>query len=454
VSRSLADRASFRDPAGYVTERDGVVLRVVDSKFVPTYRAVQRTGLLDELQSNGSLVAHEEDRNSTDESLALLPERAPFISYPYEWTPRQLRDASLLTLDIAERAFCRGVILRDASAYNVQFIRGRPVFIDTLSFEPWEVGTPWRALGQFCRHFLAPLSLASLVDPIHLKSLSLFPDGIPIRFASRTLGARGWSRPGLLTFVHLHALAERYSSRGRIQSQSKISPRQLRQTFESLRATVESLPFRTPESPWLRYDAENLHAQDSRQGKLDFVAAAFARTSARSIWDLGANRGEYTFANVPSDGYAATIDADLGCAEACYARAYRDRVSVVSIWNDLLAPTAPSGWANEERASLSERGPVDLVLALAVVHHLCINGGIPMDRVARWLSYVGRYCVIEVPESDDPKVRQLSDRFERNARPFSVAQMLVSISKYFDVVSRNVQSGQSRALFLLKSRSH
>ena len=134
IACDVSDRChgpgSFRDPAGFVFRRGGVLYRQVNQSYAPTFDRLEKTGFLAELQNDGLLVRHEQlggDHGSTIDALAVLrPDIVPFISYPYEWCLRELRDAALLTLELQRRALDAGFILRDASAYNVQFIGGYP----------------------------------------------------------------------------------------------------------------------------------------------------------------------------------------------------------------------------------------------------------------------------------------------------------------------------------------
>ena len=139
----------------------------------------------------------------------LRPEPVHFISYPYEWSFGQLQDAALLTLELQERALGRGLTLRDASAYNVQFEGGRPVFIDTLSFEPRKEGAPWMAYRQFCEHFLVPLALMSRVTSTWARCSAPTSTAFRSSSAAACLGGRSWRSPGLLFHVRLHAMAQR-----------------------------------------------------------------------------------------------------------------------------------------------------------------------------------------------------------------------------------------------------
>ena len=139
------------------------------------------------------------------------PRELPLISYPYEWCFSQLREAALLTLELQRRALAAGMRLKDASAYNIQFDAGRPILIDTLSFEVGDPTQPWPAYRQFCEHFLAPLALIAYRDPRCGLMLRDFIDGIPVDLAARLMPGRTRLRPGLLAHLHLHAGAQRRS---------------------------------------------------------------------------------------------------------------------------------------------------------------------------------------------------------------------------------------------------
>lgn len=191
---SAVNPASFRDPSGFIFRQDGTVYRQVNRCYEAQYRLLFSSGLYDALQKSGELIAHEETSLSCltpDGFLVLRPAQLSMISYPYEWSFGQLKDAALLTLRIHRRALEHGMILKDASAYNVQFVRGRPVFIDTLSFERYTDGMPWVAYGQFCRHFFAPLALMAYTDVRLLQLLRTNIDGVPLDLATRLIGRKG-----------------------------------------------------------------------------------------------------------------------------------------------------------------------------------------------------------------------------------------------------------------------
>ena len=177
-------KSSFRDPSGFLFYRDGELYRQINASYKEDYDRFVRSGLYEKLVSGKLLVTHEEINISAEKPETVYkiikPEKIPFISYPFEWSFSQLKEAALLTLEIEKIALNYGMTLKDANAYNIQFLRGRPIFIDTLSFEKYEEGKPWIAYHQFCKHFLSPISLMKYTD-IRLGQLNrIFIDGIPL----------------------------------------------------------------------------------------------------------------------------------------------------------------------------------------------------------------------------------------------------------------------------------
>lgn len=418
--------ASYRDPSGFVYTRDGALYRQVNRVFRERYQAFLDSGLYAELVEGRLLVPHREvslELAASAEAVAVLePERVEFISYPYEWSFGQLRDAALLTLELQERALGRGMTLRDASAYNVQFVGGRPLFIDTLSFEPRAEGAPWAGYRQFCEHFLVPLALVSRVDVRLSDLLRSHLEGIPLDLGSRLLPRSTWLRPGLLFHVHLHAMAQRrYADRGSgpverrepsAVSRRGVSPNAAVGLVRSLRGAVESLDWKPAGTEWADYTQDNNYSSAAAESKRAAVVELLSGLGARTAWDLGANTGEYSRAArqvVPS---VVAFDIDPAAVERNYRRIRAEsETGILPLRLDLTNPSPALGWAHRERLSLEERGPADVLLALAVVHHLAIGHNLPLERVAAFLAKIGRHLVIEfVPKSDSQVQRLLRDR--------------------------------------------
>jgi hypothetical protein len=211
--------SSFRDPSGVVFEREGHVYRQINAAYMPHYNRLKESGLYAVLTEAGYLISHIEIETLNGGGKIIRPEEIPFISYPYEWCFEQYRDAALLTLNIQRLALRHDMTLKDSSAYNVQFLKGKPVFIDTLSFEAFTEG-PWPAYGQFCRHFFAPLVLMAGIDVRLGKMMQTYIDGIPLDLAAALLRGKG----GFAAWQHIRLHAASVRRFGGTENDRKGSP--------------------------------------------------------------------------------------------------------------------------------------------------------------------------------------------------------------------------------------
>ena len=447
---------SFRDPSGFVFTHSGVVYRQVNRVFQQEFEAVTGSGLYEELAGQRLIVRHEpvslELAASDDAAVVLRPEPVHFISYPYEWSFGQLKDAALLTLELQERALSRGMTLRDASAYNVQFEAGGPVFIDTLSFEPRKEGAPWSAYRQFCEHFLVPLALMSRVG-IDLGALQRSNiDGIPLELGNQLLGGRSWRSLGLLFHVRLHAMAQRrYRDKAPSDKATRsVTLSTVQGLVRSLRSLIERLDWNPGGTEWADYTTDNNYSAEAAQAKQALVTGMLRRRSPTTVWDLGANTGDYSRAARTVAGRVVSFDIDPAAVERNYRRVRADgETGILPLRMDLTNPSPALGWAHRERQSLEERGPADALLALALVHHLAIGHNVPLERIADGFARLGRALVIEfVPKSDSQVQRMLRSRpdiFPSYTREGFEA----AFRKTFAIEAVEPVSGSERVLYLM-----
>jgi hypothetical protein len=414
-----AVEGSFRDPSGFVYTRDETLYRQVNRAFGKQFEAFITSGLYDELTREGLLVPHTsvgiELAATPDAHAVLRPERIPFISYPYEWSFGQLQDAASLTLDIQERALSKGFTLRDSSAYNVQFHRGRPIFIDTLSFEPLEEGKPWAAYKQFCEHFLLPLTLMSTRDIRCGTLLRAYVDGIPLDLGSRLLPRRSWVSLNSVLHVHLHAWAQGRYAGSAVTSAAKgksMSRASLVRLVQNLKNAVQRLSWKPAGTEWADYTSDNNYSDEAARSKRALVMSHLSGSGVGTVWDLGANTGEYSRAAREVAPQVISFDVDPAAVERNYRQVRsQSETGILPLLLDLTNPSPAQGWAGQERLSLAERGPADAILALALIHHLAIGHNLPLDRVAGYLSRLGRLLIIEfVPKSDSQVNRLLLSR--------------------------------------------
>jgi hypothetical protein len=409
--------SSFRDPAGYVFLDNGIYKRAVTVTGEADYREFVKSGLYDDLVRKGLIVAHEETPapdNEPDICTVLVPEQIQHISYPYEWGFGQLRDAALLTLEIQKIALQHGMSLKDASAFNIQFRGPCPVFIDTLSFEH-NNGGPWVAYSQFCRHFLAPLLLMSRVAPGFNQFLRASLDGFPLDLASALLPASTYLNVGALIHIHMHARSQKkYSGLAKTQTATpKPAPRQGSDPkpgfVESLTGMVRGLGPGKFHTEWIRYYEEASHYSSAAENsKKDAVGRVLDNVSPRLVYDLGGNVGEYSRLATRRGIDCVCYDIDPLCVHQNYQRARQDKDKhMLPLMMDLSNPTPAVGFDLQERSSLIDRSRADLLLALALIHHLRITANAPLERIAAFLSRLGRRLLIEYVPKHDPMAQVL-----------------------------------------------
>jgi hypothetical protein len=460
MGSSQRDGSSFRDPSGFLFRRDGTLLRQVNRSYRPTFDQLEQSGLYRELVADGLLIPHTPSDIPAAEpeaaSLVIRPEPIPFISYPYEWCFSQLQDAALVTLEIQQRALARGLSLKDASAFNIQFYRGRPLLIDTLSFEGYREGDPWVAYRQFCQHFLAPLALMSR-RAIRLGQLSrLYIDGVPLDLAVRLLPWKARFNIGLLTHLYLHAASQRRYAGAEV-SVARAGRRVSRTGFlgliDNLRRTVARLRWDPGRTEWAEYETIHNYSPAALEAKRRLVGEFLEHARPGSLWDLGANVG--SFSRLASGRGVSTIsfDVDPSAVEVNYRKVRSaGETHLLPLLIDLTNPSPALGWQLSERSSLLERGPADAVMALALVHHLAIGNNVPLPQVASFLAGLGRWLIIEfVPKTDSQVRRMLASRVDifpaYHAEGFEQA-----FGRAFELRRREPIAESERTLYLWERR--
>lgn len=456
---SLREPASFRDPAGFVYRQDGDVFRQVNPSYQADYEALGASGLYAHLTDRGWLVAHDEVEPEPGAWRTLKPEPIPYISYPYEWSFSQLKDAALLTLDIQLASLERGLVLKDASAYNVQFIGSRPVFIDTLSFERYRDNEPWVAYRQFCGHFLAPLALMAYADVRLRRLMGAFIDGIPLDLASRLLPATTWLRPGLVTHVHLHARSQqRYSGAHANAAPARrpaVSKRMLVALIDGLRRTVAGLRMPDVKTEWGDYYSATNYSDEAMVAKERMVAELVDAVAPPGgiVHDLGANTGRFSRIASRSGRYVVAHDIDETAVERHYRAGKAENISsVLPLLLDLTNPSPSLGWASLERSSAVDRLAGHTVVALALVHHLAISNNVPLSALAGFFHRIARSLVIEFVPKEDSQVQRLLATRADIFPDYHQAGFEEAFSSAFDIIRREPVPQTSRMLYAMRAR--
>lgn len=446
--------ASFRDPDGFVFYDQGTLRRYLSSEIASEFDSLKP--LYEALQAEGWLLPHSAPEKREDGSLILTPEPLDFMSYPYEWCFSQLKSAALLTLAIQKKALQFGATLIDASAFNVPMHRGRPVLIDLPSLRRRNEGEPWAGYRQFCEHFLAPLALMAKHGHGAQRLTSLHIDGIPLGLASSMLSWQTRLKSGLGAHIHLHA---RQQGRGGSTEASKAAPQisdsGLRGLIDHLDATVAALTLPVEKTVWGDYyDATN-YSSGAMAAKERVVAELIERITDRlsTCWDFGANDARFSRLAAQRGLFTLALDLDPAAIEHAWIEVQkRKETNLLPLVMDLSDPSPSRGFAHAERDSLQARGPADLALALALIHHLAIGHNIPLQRLAAFFADNCRWMILEfVPKADSQVQRLLASR--RDIFPnYHEEGFQAAFEPYFHFRANAHIEGSQRTLYLLERR--
>jgi hypothetical protein len=453
--------ASFRDPHGVVFRTADGVVRQVHNSYREHYDRLISSGLYATLVSAQLLVPHDELSTAAplpDAYKMIKPRHVDFMSYPYEWSFGQLKAAALATLDIQAQALGFGMSLRDASAYNIQFVDGHATLIDTLSFEIQTPGQPWVAYRQFCEHFLAPLALMALRDHELSRLLATHLDGIPLELAVTLLPFTARLRPSLLLHLYGHARSQRrWKNRPTPTAVGLASfgDRAFRGLVDSLRRTVGKLVWRPRATHWVTYyDDAASYTEKALAHKRAVIGRFLDMLRPGVVWDLGANTGAFSRLATERGCRTIAFERDPACVEAMYQQvASGQEPRLLPLVMDLTNPSPGLGWAHHERDSLLARGPADLVMALALVHHLAIGNNVPLPLIVELLADLGRFAVLEFVPRDDPQTQRLLASRRHDFPAYEEKQLSEALAARFVTLERTPIEGSCRTLYLLERRA-
>ncbi len=456
------DSGSFRDPLSRVFVADDHVWRALAPAGLEDYRAVAESPFFAAAMERGDIIGTElvdapPAELGDDWAAVLRHERLDVVTYPYEWSFEMLRDAARLQLDLTREALAEKIITKDASAYNVQFRGARPVFIDVGSFERLRP-EPWPGYRQFCELFLNPLLIQAVADVDFRPLLRGSVHGIPPTETAALLGGRGKLTKGVLTHVKLHARAEeRYADADRERDvkqelqRAGFGPGIIDAQLKNLRKAIDGLKWDHGRSTWSEYSDRSHYTDRDLDAKDDFVRATIgAATDRHLVLDLGANDGRFSRAALAAGAErVVAVDSDHLVIDRLY-RTLREEGEdrILPLVVDLSDPSPAMGWRGRERPAFVDRVRPDVVLCLAVVHHLALTNTVPLPEIVEFLADFGAPLVVEFPHRDDEMASRLLARkragvFDAYDRP----QWEAALERRFHVRRRATLPGGTRTLY-------
>jgi len=459
TKKNKIHEASFRDPSGHMFHDGETLRRRINPIYFPQYKALKEKGVFKTLIKQGLLISHTETLTS-EEEIIITPEKISFITNPYEWSFEQYKQAALLTLKIQKYALSKGFILKDASAFNVTFHQGRPVFIDTLSFDFYEENTPWRAYKQFITHFFGPLALAKYHGTEIFSLMQSHIDGIPVKLISSLLPSK--TRLSSVLYPNIHLLAkmeskhsEDYKGETKI---AKLSKKAQNNIVESLYNYITKLDL-IEASEWGDYYSKTNYNDSAFDNKKKLIREWVLPLKPERLIDVGGNDG--TFARTVLDSVPDVIvtDIDSNAVDYNYRQLRKNKeTNMLPFVCDVLQPAPGVGFNNTERNSLISRledyAP-DVTLALALIHHITLSGNVPFEKSAEFFASFSNRLLIEFPTRDDSWVESLLVRkreFINHFDFYNEANFEKGYGRYFSLEKKIQLEGAKRIMYLYKKK--
>lgn len=453
------NQGSFRDPAGFVFFQNNVLYRQINKTYAKDYDLLINSGLYQRLVELGLIVVHKEvdiKYAKSDKAYKIIrPEVIPFISYPYEWSFSQLKDAALLTLKIQKLALKYGMSLKDCSAYNVQFKDCKPKFIDTLSFEKYSEDKSWVAqYRQFSRHFLAPLALMHSKDARLNQLLRIFIDGIPLDLASKLLSNTTYLKPSLFFHIHISSWLQKFFTEKPINAQKfKQTKKDFLKLLDKLESAIKKMTWRPKNTEWGDYYSSTNYINESFNHKKQIINEFLTKINPKHVIDLGANTGIFSHIAGNKGIQTMALDCDPAAVEKNYLECVKNnKTNILPLLLDLTNPSSSIGWANKERMSFLKRNPTDNVMALALIHHLAISNNLPLHEIAKFFNDISKSIIIEFVPKSDSQVKKLLSRREDIFPDYKQEIFEKEFKKYFEILDSKQVKESERILYLMKKK--
>lgn len=454
---SKRNTSSFRDPSGYVFIEDKTVKRVINPIYFEQYEELTSSGFFQELIDKKYLIPHREVSKTASE-IIIEATKIPFINYPYEWSFLQYKHAALLTLKIQKVCLEHNFTLKDASAFNVTFHEGKPIFIDTLSFDFYQENNPWLAYKQFIMHFLGPLVLAKYYGQEHLKTLSQNLEGISIQKLSKLLPFKSFFNPTILTNIHLLAKYDKKYESDKKTVSNNLSKASQMKLLDGLYDFISNLSV-NENTEWDHYYNQINYNEEAYQFKKAYTKDWFLSIKGKTLIDIGGNDGTFSRELKDLASFLIVADVDPNAVEQNYRQILKNKEKLIlPIVADVLNPPANYGFNNQERFSFIERVSdlnLDGCLALAVIHHITLSGNIPFSLSAQFFSKMSPNLLIEFPTRNDSWVQFLLDSkrdFKGYFDFYNEANFEKEYSVYFEIVKKEKIISSERILYSLKRR--
>jgi hypothetical protein len=450
---------SYRDTAARVVKNKSKYYRYVFNEYIAEYDHLMQSGLYQELTEKKLLIKHNEieiDTNEPNVYKLLYPEQIPFQSYPYEWSSNQWKNAILAYIKINHISLKYGMILKDATPYNFYFHAGKAVMFDTSSFMFFKNNDNWIAYKQFCEEFLCPVALINFNGSEWSKLTIANLRGFKLKFVSKQLALKSWMNLTTLLHIHLHS---KYSCNETIKD-NKFKKGFTLEKIKSLQVilynTISKWKLRSKnESHWVSYYEKDIESKEYLKDKEETIRKWLKNLNAHKIIDLGANTGKFSLIASEFANIVISLEEDGNCVNYIFKIIKEKNIeNIFPLIGNLAEPSPSIGILNKETENINVRGESDIVLALAVTHHLFFTNKLSFNQIKDVLiKFCRNFLIVEFIKKEDEKIKILTKNKNYNFSKYNEIEFLKAFEKSFNLIEKKELNDSNRIIFMFKIKS-
>lgn len=444
---------SYKDGAGFVIKKKDGYYRYVTREYILEFEHLIQSGLYKKLTDLNLLIPHQEVENHDTNNnyyKVLFPQQIALITYPFEWTYSQWQEMALAYLHINQIALQHGMILKDASPYNFIFENGNCFLLDTLSFRFFKDGEPWMAYRQFCEEILSPLVLMRYNNPLWAKLYQSSITGLPLAFVSKQLPFKTWFNSSCLLHIHWHSKFQNRKEKNK-QGHAGFTQQKLNILLILLKKSITAWDCSlVNRSIWDHYYEEGIEEEKYLVDKTVIIHQWLSEINPAVTIDVGANTGKFSFIAARYSQQVVAVENDLFCVEKIRKESKLNKIkNIDTIVADITEPSPDLGWDNAEKKALIKRLNGDMVMALALLHHLCLSKNIPLDFIAKTIAgLTTQYAIVEFIPKDDSKTKLILQNKKDIFKNYTEENFLRSFQNYFKLKDTHSCVSSSRKLYL------
>lgn len=416
----LKNPGSFRDPAGQVFNYNNRIIRVVKKFGKKRYDYIKDKDVISESIKKKFLIPTKDVTGEFKEAKIndciyfLEHQKIDYISYPYEWSFYQLKSAALHHLDFQLFLIDKDVVLIDSSAFNIQFINHKPIFIDILSLDKYNEGDYWKGHSQFLQQFLNPLLLRSIKGIPFNDWYKGNLDGIKTSDLNELLSFKDKLSLNIFFSVTLLAKLESQNRSNpdkaldKIKKRKSLTKNSYKSMLRQLRNWIQKLEPLKKKTVWDDYSLKNTYQKEEEEEKIKIVKEFTQINKPKLIADIGCNDGLYSFESLKNGASKAIgFDIDINSIDRAYKKSLKEDLNFLPLYFNAMNPSSKLGWDENERKSFNERITFDAVIALAFEHHIALANNVPLEDTVKWLMNIAPIGLIEFVDKEDETVKKM-----------------------------------------------